>query len=196
MNAQLKDPRYTQGRSIGFLASGFEVEPLLIQVARNPGVWNRHKMRTEDYQSGPHTVVSDIWVRYNAFENFKGDPQAFNDEHESEWYPESELIPSVTPLVFDVMRLVGGTRLGGVLITKIPPGGRVEPHQDHSWHADYYQKFAVQLMGTPDQAFHFEGEELRALPGDLYTFDNSQTHWVTNDSKQDRMTLIICIKAT
>ena len=195
MNAQLKqDPRYTQGRHIRYLASGFDVQPLLREIAANPGVWNRQKTRTHAYSGNPHTAVSDIWVRYNPWRNFAGDPKAFNDEHESEWYPESESIPAVRNVLFNLMRFVEGTRLGGVLITRVPPGESVAPHQDHGWHAQHYNKFAIQLMGNDGQAFHFNGEELRSLPGDLYTFDNSHTHWVTNDSDGDRMTLIACIR--
>lgn len=175
------------------IGAGFEVAPLLAQIAAHPDVWNRHTMRTEAYGT-PHASVSDIWVRYNAWANFTGDVAAFNGPHASSWYPEAAQIPAVRPLVFDVMRFVEGEQLGGVLITKVPPGGRVEPHVDHGWHAGYYGKFAVQLQGNADQAFCFEDAELQPLPGDLYTFDNSQRHWVTNDSDEDRMTLIICIR--
>lgn len=141
-----------------------------------------------------HTGMSDIWVRYNSWKNYHGDITAFNGEHISVWYPEAHIIPAVFDLVWKVFKHVGGEKLGGVLITKIPPGGRVEPHIDSGWHASYYEKFAVQLLGNDKQAFHFEGYSLSAKPGELYTFDNSKTHWVTNDSDSDRMTLIICIR--
>lgn len=111
------------------------------------------------------------------------------------WYPGSAKLPAVRKTVYDVMRAVEGDMLGGVLITKIPPGGRVEPHIDGGWHAGFYGKYAVQIKGNQDQAFCFEEAELRAEPGDLYTFDNSRLHWVTNDSDMDRITLIICIRS-
>jgi aspartyl/asparaginyl beta-hydroxylase (cupin superfamily) len=92
------------------------------------------------------------------------------------------------------MRKVGGKQLGGVLITRIPSGGEVQPHVDHGWHAGHYEKFAVQLRGNQEQAFCFEDAELRPEPGDLYTFDNARLHWVTNDSDSERITLIVCIR--
>lgn len=180
--------------SIRLLRSGYDVAAAVDQLESQPDIWNRHTMRTEGYGT-PHGGVSDVWVRYNDWSNWDGDVAAFNGPHVSSWYPVVARIPAVWSLVRRVMRDVGGRELGGVLITRIPPGGRVEPHIDHGWHARYYDKFAVQLRGNAQQAFHFEDAELRPEAGDLYTFDNSRLHWVTNDSPEDRMTLITCIRA-
>ena len=182
------------GAAIEPVRGGFDVAPLLAEIDAYPEAWNQHKLRTESYGT-PHTQVSDIWVRYNPWRNFNGDAAAFVLEpHESEWYPVAASIPAVVQLVDQVMQEVGGKELGGVLITKVPPGGEVAPHIDQGWHSRYYEKFAVQLMGNQDQVFWFEDCELRPEPGDLYTFDNSKLHAVYNRSVEDRMTLIICIR--
>lgn len=175
------------------LAGHFDVSALVEQIQAHPEVWNTHRARTEQYGT-PHNGVSDIWVRYNAWENYTGDWAAFHDEHESVWYPVCEVLTAVKPLVKAVALSQKAKRIGGVLITKVPPGARVEPHIDGGWHARHYDKFAVQLQGNKDQAFCFEDSRLSAEPGDLYTFDNSKLHWVTNDSEADRMTLIVCLK--
>lgn len=187
MNAQAKMP------PIYHVASGFDVAPLVAQIQAHPEIWNTHKMRTEAYGT-PHNEVSDIWVRYNDWANFTGDIQAFNGPHESTWYPVVETIPAVLPLCADVMRVTGLSQLGGVLITKIPPGAQVAPHVDGGWHAGHYLKFALQLLGGPDQEFWFEDATLSADAGDLYTFDNSKLHAVYNRSDRDRMTCIICLR--
>lgn len=179
--------------SIRLLSSGFDVSDAVSQIASHPDVWNRHRQRTEMYGT-PHGDVSDIWVRYNDWANYTGDWEAFNGPHESVWYPVISDIPAVWSLCRKVKRFVGADELGGVLITKVPPGGQVAPHVDGGWHAGHYEKFAIQLMGNQDQGFFFEDSELRAEPGDLYTFDNSKTHWVRNDSDTERMTLIICLR--
>jgi hypothetical protein len=179
--------------SIRHLESGFDVSGLQASLAENPELWDAHKMRTDAYHS-PHNSVSDIWVRYNAWDNFTGDIPAFNAEHVSEWYPCITKIPEVWSLSRKVFHRVGGKELGGVLITRIPPHGEVKPHIDHGWHADYYEKFAIQVKSNKEQAFCFEDNKLHPLPGDLYTFDNSKLHWVTNPTDEERITLIICIK--
>jgi hypothetical protein len=180
---------------IRLLSTGFPVDVCLQEIDSNPDVWDRYTLRTSQYSS-PHTKISDIWVRYNSWDNYKGDRKKFNEEHDSVWYPVICQIPSVRSLVMDVLSYVQGERLGGVLITRIPPGCMVRPHIDTGWHATYYDKYAIQLRGNGKQAFHFNDTSLSAMPGDLYTFDNSKLHWVTNESDEERMTLIICIRGS
>lgn len=174
------------------IASGLSVNPLLIALQRNPQLWNEHQQRTQMYQ---HSEVSDIWVRYNDFKNFSGDMAEFNKEHDSVWYPSYHLLPQVRDIVFPLMAAVEGERLGGVLITKIPPGGSVKPHVDSGWHAGYYDKYLVQLQSAPGQAFCFDDGHFCSEPGDVYMFDNSVTHWVENNSNVDRISMIVCIRS-
>ena len=170
------------------------VEKALSELDAHPELWNQHTLRTERYQT-PHKAVSDIWVRYNDFANLEADPIAFTQmPHISVWYPCIEVIPAVKELAEFVFGYVNGKTLGGVLITKIPPGGEVLPHIDGGWHASHYEKFAVQLKGNKDQGFYFEDGQLHPEPGEVYTFDNSRLHWVKNDSDEDRITLIICVR--
>lgn len=188
MNAVLKTP------SIQHIASGFDVTPLLSQLEDHPELWNEHTLRTDRYNT-PHHEVSDIWVRFNAWKNFNDDAFQFTMEpHDSAWYPCIAKIPGAWSLARKVYRYVHGKQLGGILITRISPGGEVKPHIDSGWHAEHYDKYAVQIKGNKDQSFCFDAAELRPMPGDLYTFDNSRMHWVKNDSSEERITLIICIR--
>lgn len=179
--------------NIQLLTHRFEVASLMEELAQHPEVWNQHRCRTKHPRS-PHREVSDIWVRYRALEDFDGDVEKFNGPHEAVWYPVVEQIPSVKPLVFDVMRAVEGEHLGGVLITKVPAGKQVYPHVDGGWHALHYRKFAVQIAGNAEQSFCFENESLSALSGELYEFENQASHWILNPSAEDRVTLIVCIR--
>lgn len=185
--------RFTQGEAIHYIASDLPIDGLLHELASSPQVWDEHTSRTAP-ENSPHHGLSDIWVRYNDWANFTGDSRAFNEEHDAVWLPPSQVLPSAKKLAKLVMAIVGGDRLGMVLITRIPPRGKVAPHIDSGWHAGYYDKYAVQIKGNADQAFHFEGESLSSEPGDLYTFDNAKLHWVTNDSDEERITCIICIR--
>lgn len=173
---------------IRLLATGLPYGELHAQLLAAPHLWNRHRQRLEQYA---HSDISDIWVR--AAQDATN-LQCFHEPHESVWYPAYYDLPALRPIIFNVMRLVEGERLGGVLITKIPPGASVKPHVDIGWHARYYDKFALQIAADEKQCFHFENASLVTMPGDLFTFDNSQVHWVTNDSDVDRITLIICIR--
>jgi quercetin dioxygenase-like cupin family protein len=178
---------------IGLVAQGWDVAALQKQLADHPELWDQHRHRTIGY--GPHGGVSDIWVRYRDFAQFDGDPVAFHSgEHESVWYPCIAQIPAAWSLARKVRRLSGKQRLGGVLITRIPPGGEVKPHIDRGWHAESHEKYIVQVKGGDRQAFCFEGEELRANDGDVYWFRNDRSHWVTNESDRERISLIVCVR--
>lgn len=172
---------------ICLVAEGWPVEQMLAALAAHPELWDQHAARTAP-EGSPHHGLSDIWARY-------ADPATMRDDgsHDSIWYPAADVLP-VRDLVFPLMAAVRGERLGGVLITRIKPGQVCKPHTDPGWHARYYDKFAVQIEAAPEQAFHFDGASLVTKPGDVFWFDNSHTHWVTNDSQRDRITLIACIR--
>lgn len=168
------------------IAEGVVVAPLLWALQERPELWDQDTSRTAD-PSSPHHGLSDIWVRYAAPGEDRAGP------HESVWYPAADLLP-VRPLVYPLLAAVGGVRLGGVLITRIPPGAECRPHRDPGWHARHYDKFAIQVASAPGQAFCFEGEQLVTRPGDVFWFDNAHTHWVTNPTPYERVTLIACIQ--
>jgi hypothetical protein len=176
-------------RKIWLCGSGFDVAPLRKQL-EDPSVWNQHK----DRLYGPHSKVSDIWVRYRDFADYDGTPAFFAEAHESVWYPVIAKLPSAWSLARKVQRHMGCKTLGGVLITKVPPGASVDWHVDGGWHAMHYRKFGLQVMGNQRQAFQFEGEEVRANPGELYEFRNQFSHRVINESDEDRITMIVCAR--
>lgn len=182
-------------KPIYLLPKTFDVTKAVEEIDANPSIWNRHTLRTDNY-SPVHREVSDCWVRYNAWDNFHGDAVAFNNEHESSWYPVADELPSLVEIVYEVLKFVKGGTLGGVLMTRIPPGGSVKPHIDTGWHAGHYTKFCVQIKGNKDQAFVFDDARLSAEPGELYTFRNDVTHSVENNSDSDRISLIICVRGT
>tara|TARA_R110000823_G_scaffold225669_1_gene353417 strand:- start:1995 stop:2537 length:543 start_codon:yes stop_codon:yes gene_type:complete len=172
---------------IKLIGNGMNVAPLLWALQAKPELWNQHTYRTEN-ETSPHHGVDDIWVRCSEpFGVWNQEP------HDSVWYPSASVLP-VKELVYPLMQSVQGDRLGSILITRVLPGQSVKPHIDPGWHARFYKKFAIQVQSAPGQAFCFDDLSLSAKPGEVYFFDNSYSHWVTNDSKHDRITMIVCIK--
>lgn len=169
------------------VASGINVQALHWALMANPQLWNKNKERTQDPTS-PHYELDDIWVRFGE----KGTNPCL--PHESVWYPSADIL-GVKPMVMDLFKAVGGTRLGGVLITRIPAGKTCKPHNDAGgWHSAYYEKFAIQIASAPGQKFCFDDVQFESKPGDVYWFDNSFTHWVPNPTDYDRITMIVCVK--
>jgi hypothetical protein len=191
------------------LVTGLDIEPVLAELEANPQLWNQFTLRTAGYAPA-HNAVSDIWVRYRDWQEWlkiqreDQDPSGVgaqqlvarfvSEPHESAWYPAIDVLPSLRTLIFELMRHFEVERLGGVLITRIPPGGEVKPHIDRGWHAGHYEKIAVQLKSAPGQTFCFEDGEFECDPGTVYSFYNSVEHWVKNPTELERMTCIICVR--
>ena len=137
--------------------------------------------------------MDDIWLRYGDIRGMieTGDFSKIAEEHDSIWLND---LPACKKLCFDVMALVDGERLGGVLITKLPPSGKIQPHSDSGWHADYYDKYYVPIENSRGSMFGFDCGIIEPDLGDVWAFDNSYNHWVENNSKEDRIAMIICIK--
>lgn len=169
------------------IASGLPVAPILWALQSHPELWNEHTTRTAAEDS-PHHGCDDIWARF-------GEPGRAEDgqPHDARWYPSADVL-GIKPMCLDLMRAMDGVELGGVLITRVPPGGRVKPHIDPGWHARRYEKFAVQITSAPGQRFCFDAAALETQPGDLFWFDNSRMHWVDNPTPYERVTMIVCIR--
>jgi len=154
-------------------------------------LWDEYPQRRTAPQS-PHREMVDIWVRYKDPEDCikTGDWSAFTKEHESEWLKD---VPGVKEMCDKLMLFLDGDRLGGVLITKLPPGGKIEPHTDAGWHASYYDKYYVPIKNEKGAKFCFEYGEIEPEEGEVYAFRNDKIHWVENNSSKDRIAMIICI---
>lgn len=182
--------------SFAKIACGFDVMPLQLALKRQPKLFGKYNLRADGYSS-PHAQMSDIWVRYNPIDKYleSGDFSKFNDEHDAEWYPAYYALPQIRPIVFALMALVEGERLGAVLITKTPPGGSIAKHIDSSWHADYYDKYYIPIQNAPGATFNFEDGTIYPQLGEAWWFDNSVPHWVENNSNEDRIAMIVCIRS-
>ena len=172
------------------------VDELVAQIDAQPELWGSIKARTRH----PEFARSDdIWVRYNDIQKYPNKLSEFNDVHLPVWYPAWHALPALRPIVFGLMASAQGEMLGGVLITRVPPGGRIERHADDGWHVDYYDKLYVCLRNPLEAPFTVLGDDgrvetLQPTPGDVHYFDNRRPHWVENRSEtEERMTLIICI---
>jgi hypothetical protein len=177
------------------ICDGINVEPITLAILQNPDLWDQRTLRK--HGNSPHTQMSDIWVRYNDDTDAKrsGDYSKFNDEHFPIWYPAIEILPSIRQIALGLMAKMGATHLGGILITKIPSGGKVDPHVDRGWHADFYNcKLYVPLLSLPGCVNRCDDEFVSMKTGECWYFNNHVEHEVINNSNDDRMTLIICMK--
>lgn len=176
------------------ICDGIDVAPLRRQIEANPQLWNIHPNRT-GFQGSPFAGSSDIWLRYrDKAELIEADD--FKAPHWSSNYAAWHVLTAAQEIVFDLARIVRAVHVGGVLITRIPSGGRILPHDDRgSWHAENLNCKVYVPIQANDQCINYCGDEQIVIKvGQAVSFDNLVTHSVENNGTTARITLIACFK--
>jgi hypothetical protein len=178
--------------SFSLIHTGLDISSLSSELEDNSVMFGEFNAR-KDASGSPHSEMDDIWLRYGDISEMveSGDYSKIADEHDSIWLKD---LPEAKKICFKVMAMVDGERLGGVLITRLPSGGKISPHTDSGWHAEYYNKYYVPIKNDDGAVFGFQDGEISPDIGDVWEFDNSILHWVNNNSGGDRIAMIICIK--
>lgn len=166
------------------LGQGIEVLPLMDRLMRNPDFWNQNEARTT-FEGTPHADVQDILLRFGKTDG--------ND---------LDVIDTPAMKVFDakrvaltIMALVGGSRLGRVVITKLASGKKILPHADtEGLYAKYYTRYHLVLQGFPGSLFLCGDETVQMLTGELWWFDASAEHCVMNNSADDRIHMLVDVR--
>lgn len=174
------------------LAGGVNVVPLLHAIQTQPELWDANPIRTK-HPGTAHADVHDILVRFNDVSEFErtGDPLTITDDKECIAYPAWEKLPQARPIIFDFMRMVEATRLGRVIITKLPVGREITSHVDGGAPATYFERAQVALQSLPGALFHIGDETVNFRTGDVWWINNAVEHSVVNNSADDRIVMII-----
>jgi len=182
-------------RHFQHLAAGINVTPLMNALQRQPELWNANPIRTK-HPGTAHADVSDILCMFNDIAEFErtGDPSTITDDKECIPYPAWGKLPQLRPIIFDLMRTVEATRLGRVIITKLPPGKTITPHVDGGAPATYFERYQLALQSLPGAMFHIGDESVNFRTGDVWHIDNATRHSVVNNSADDRIVCIIDLR--
>lgn len=182
------------------IAAGIDVSPLLAQIDAHPGLWNARAERRVHPES-PHRETDDLWLRYRHPRELTG-PASYAEPHNSVWYPASITLAAAWPIIDRLRDRVGADALGGVLMTRIPPGARVHWHDDRgTWHAEHYtMKIWLPLRANAqcvnsclDPATDHQ-EDVIMQSGEAWTFSNLLPHRVLNLGDTERIALIMCFR--
>jgi hypothetical protein len=170
-----------------FKVGEVNVQPLLHAVQRQPELWNQNALRTR-FPGTPHAEAEDIWLWFNEqSDDVKNDLQTVP-------YPAWECLPQARQIVFDLMRAVEASQLGRVVITKLAPGKKITPHVDAGAPAEFYKRYQVALQSVPGSVFKIENEDVVFASGEVWLINNRATHSVMNNSKDDRIVMIIDVR--
>jgi hypothetical protein len=171
------------------IAGGVDTLPLMMALRTRPQLWNAHPFRTRRPCSAM-TECDDVLLRYTAPEHLDDN----DNDTEPVAYPAWTELPQVRPLVFDLMRRMEAVSLGRVIISRLPPGGRIAAHAD-TGNAYVEQpnvmRLHVALQGLPGSLYHCGDETTQMLSGSVWHFNHREIHSIENNSGDDRVHLMI-----
>lgn len=167
------------------MAENIQVLPLLSSLARHPELWNADDARTT-FEDSPHVDVDDILLRFGSKDG---------DSLEAVDLSPARVVTGAKQMALDIMKLVNGSRLGRVVITKLAPGGKILPHADvKGEYTAYYTRYHVVLQGLPGSTFSCGDETVTMRTGELWWFDAHAEHAVANNSQDDRIHMLIDVR--
>lgn len=167
------------------IAQGVLVMPLMAQLARMPLMWNADEMRTT-FEGTPHAEVDDILLRFGAPDG---------DDLEATDRQEIKDLRGAKEMALQVMGLVGGSRLGRVVITRLAPGKQILPHADTMGdYCKYYTRYHVVLQGLSGSMFGCGDEVVNMKTGEIWWFQASAEHWLKNNSADDRVHMLVDVR--
>lgn len=103
-------------------------------------------------------------------------------------YTEAMQALSAKKMVLDIMHLVGGSRLGDVVVTRINPGEKrtlLAPFNG------FYTRHYLVLQGLPGAMVTCGDETVSMLTGELWWVDPKAEHSIINNSRDDRVVMEI-----
>ncbi len=168
------------------LMTNLDVGPMLDALAAHPTLWDEITVR-QDAPGSPHHDTECIWLRGPREITLDS---VFNELRAVDYLSMESLAQAVYPLVAPVLRQIGSTLLGRVLIVNLKPGGRIDHHEDTGLYAKHFSRFHLVLKSKPGNAFTCEGETVHMEPGELWWFNHRGEHSVVNDSGEDRIHII------
>lgn len=185
-------------RNFQLIGRGLDMTALHHALIRQPELWNQNQYRTK-YEGTPHVDVDDIWLRYSAPEktgDLANHGPVQNDQGPI-WYPAAQKLPEAKPLILNLMAYLGAYELGRVVISRIPPGGRILPHADV--HGDYVHiqdgaRYHIVVQGLPGSIFRCGDEEVNMQTGETWWFNYAETHEVINNSSDSRIHLMADVR--
>jgi len=177
------------------LAQGVDIVPLMNAVARQPGLWNQHRFRTT-FPNTPHVDVDDIWIRFSDPSKCDTTTNVIGDDFPI-WHDAAAKLPQAKTIILDLMRRVEAYELGRVLITRVRPGGRILPHVDKDGsyvNTEDRARYHVVLAGEPGSLYRTGNETVCMRTGEVWWFNPMEEHEIVNNSKDDRVHLLVDVR--
>jgi hypothetical protein len=153
------------------LEHGVDVAPILAEIERQPDAWVRQTGRQD--KGGVQRETAAVPIRGLRKSDIRG--RRRRDVHESRYTTMSRDFPATTGFIRR-MAFERDADLGRAKIVRMGPHGRVYPHVDRG---DYYalrDRFHLIVKSPLGSRLCAGDEEVRMCEGELWWFDNKQSH--------------------
>lgn len=155
-------------------------------------MWDMERRRNQ-YQGSAHGDAKTIIIRWADLSE-EDDPIAasFRSLNIIDQPMAEQLMPEVGDAVMAVLEAVSPVvRLGRVMLTKLPPGGKIDPHVDEGIYADHHSRFHLCLQGDKGNTFVCGKETYHPENGAAFWFNHKRQHSVSNQGSIERIHLIV-----
>lgn len=184
------------------IAEGVQTRQLLNAIYRKPHLWKADDFLRK-FPQGPFGETDTIYLRFQDHVPVETDEDlkaytenrlAGHDLHECPWRAEVNDLPEARAHIMALMGATGATRLGRCMLNRIVPGGRIFPHADSKWHAEYWDRYHLVLQSAPGNTFRCGDETIWMREGEIWWFQNAIEHEVINNSADDRIHLVMDLR--
>lgn len=170
--------------------TAFDPRLLLAALQMEPSAWDLFTGR-QDYAGSAHSDSKAIVLRGPL--NLEDPVSWFQCQLSRDYSNVPEVIQQAARPLVDLVwaNSYNPIYLGRVMITKLPPGGGISAHVDEGLYADAHTRFHLPLQSDPGSEFHCGDEKFEMVDGYAYWFNHKARHFVVNNSKRDRIHLIV-----
>jgi len=166
----------------------FDAEAIMREIRHIDG-WSQSPRVT--FPGSPHRDTQDIILR-GPIEPYTSDMPTLHRQLECEDYAMS-IFPDTQELVSDMFAKNKGTKLGRVILAKLPPGGVVHPHADEGPVPEKYTRFHAIIQAGPGSWFLVGDQAENMTTGQIWIANVLDKHCVVNLDDEARVHLIVDI---
>ena len=172
------------------IKASVDIRPLLQEIERQQDIWGEQTGRQNlaDVQCETESVPIRGLKRSGVYGRRKSDVGG------SRYTKLSRRLPKIVAFI-EAFAEEQDADLAHAKLAKIPAGNRVYPHVDCGEYFRMRDRYHLILKSPNGSPLISGGEKVRMQEGELWWFDNKQSHEAYNDSDGDRIHLIFDIEA-
>lgn len=172
------------------IAEGVEVSRWMEVLRRHPNLWKIEQGR-QQYPGSSHKETETIFLRGPKVKTVEG----LQEDIFPVSYPELTYFYQPLVELWDLVdEKLDVHRYGMLMITRLPPGGKIYLHKDEGKYAEYFDRLHLVLKDGGKDLFRCGEEVVRLETGELWRFDHRKEHRCSNEGTGDRIHLIMDLK--